>query len=333
MRNLFFSSLLFLQLFLPLQISAQEQTPEAGETAASGEETATQTFQWVEDIREVIVAEPIKALVAAVFAIFIVPVLQNIAHRYRISKIFSGVKIPSGHKKNSIMMIGLGGSGKTTLSRRICGDMNKDPSAQTEEFQLFDGVIENGGQKYDYYVSDYRGQNVGSLITGFIAQQLVERSPFRFGHVNSLILVVDILESTDDLINVPPVDHPKTPKIESERVAENIAQWNRTALDAIFGMHTIDSLKYVCLFINKKDRLESWSPAVEQQILDAYKPLSDDLERRCSYDGGNLGERRYAVFDTFIGSAATDVPVQLLHQLQTLSVPLTDLPDQNPKEA
>lgn len=333
MRTLIVSFLVLLQFSLPLQVYAQEQAPEAGEAAAGTEETAAESFQLVDELREIIVAEPIKALIAAVFAIFIVPILQNIAHRYRISKIFSGVKIPSGHKKNSIMMIGLGGSGKTTLSRRLCGDMNKDPSTQTEEFQLFDGVIENGGQKYDYYVSDYRGQNVGSLITGFIAQQLVERSPFRFGHVNSLILVVDIIESTDDLINVPPIDHPKAPGIDDARVSENIAQWNRTALDAIFGMHTINSLKYVCLFINKKDRLENWSPEVEQQILDAYEPLRDDLERRCSYDGGPLGERRYAVFDTFIGSAATDVPVQLLHQLQALSVPLTDRPDLNPKEA
>ena len=71
MRALIVSFFVLLQFSLPLQVYAQEQAPEAGEAAAGTEETAAESFQLVDELREIIVAEPIKALIAAVFAIFI----------------------------------------------------------------------------------------------------------------------------------------------------------------------------------------------------------------------------------------------------------------------
>lgn len=302
-----------------------QDTSEVGGAATSqlvDENVAKLPF--LDNILDIIVHEPLSALIASIVAIFIVPILQNIAHRSRVSKIFSGVKIKKGHRKNSIMMLGLGGAGKTTLSRRICGDMKKDPSEQTEIFKLFEGNGVSNGNKFDYYVSDYRGQNVGSLIKGFVQQQLVERSPFRFNDVNTLILVVDIIAPDPALENKSASEHPKVKSVETDRIQENISQWNRTALDAIFGMHTINSLRYVCLFVNKKDRLESWNLETEKKITNAYASLAADLERRCYFEDENLGKQQYAVFDMLIGSAAGEVPIQLLDRLQSLSVPLNE---------
>ncbi len=277
-----------------------------------------------EKIANVFIEAPISALIAALIGIFIVPILQNLAYRSRISKIFSGVRIPKGHRKNSIMMLGLGGSGKTTLSRRICGDMAQEPSKETNEFTLFEGAGMNNDQKYDYYISDYIGQDVGSLVSGFIKQQLTERSPFRFGDVNALILVVDIVDPDDELDDIPADQHPKIKEPNADRILENLTQWNRTALDAIFGMHTVDSLRYVCLFVNKKDRLASWNSSTAEKIRKSYKPLADDLSRRCFYEDERSATQQYAIFDIVIGSAAEDIPVQLINNLQLMSVPLSE---------
>lgn len=291
------------------------ETPQQADPGAGG---------FSADILDIISTEPLKALIAAIVGIFIVPVLQNVAHRSRINKIFSGVKVAKGHRKNSIMLLGLGDSGKTTLSRRLCGDMKKKPSEETDTFTLFQGNSTKDGQVFDYYISDYRGQNVGTLVTGFIEQQLQERSPFRFGDVNSLILVVDIAAPDADLRDVEPENHPKIEAFDDERVNENVQQWNRTALDAVFGLHTVDSLRYVCLFINKRDRLKNWSDAALKKVRKAFEPLEDDLRRRCFYEDDKGMKKQYALFEVIVGTAAQEMPVALLDNLQALSVPLAE---------
>ncbi len=320
LRHFILASICSVFVFLGCAGVAQEtSTDEANDVVQNSESS------WFTDkVVEIITTEPLSALVAAIVGIFIVPVLQNIAHRSRINKIFSGVRIERGHKKNSIMMLGLGGSGKTTLSRRICGDMNKAASEETKTFKLFEGKATNGSQVYDFYISDYEGQNVGTLITGFIQQQLQERSPFRFGDVNSLILVVDVVGHKAELDDVPPSEHPSIKEIDGDRVQESVLQWNRTALDAIFGMHTVGSLRYVCLYVNKRDRLANWNNATEQKIRKSFNDLAEDLRRRCFTIDEQGIENQYAVFDFMIGSAAEQVPVELLDKLQALSVPLDE---------
>jgi hypothetical protein len=71
-----------------------------------------------------------------------------------------------------------------------------------------------------------------------------------------------------------------------ERVQQNVEQWSSTALDAIFGFTTKpnvndpngNSLKYVCLFVNKTDLL----PGMEDEIRRAYQVLTEAFRARCS---------------------------------------------------
>jgi transaldolase len=78
---------------------------------------------------------------------------------------------------------------------------------------------------------------------------------------------------------------------------QQLAEWNRTALDAVFGLLTRDELKYVSLFINKIDKWEAGNaPDAEGQIQNQFKTLIKDLKERCD---------DYAEYDTIIGSAIT----------------------------
>lgn len=86
----------------------------------------------------------------------------------------------------------------------------------------------------------------------------------------------------------------KDPDIE--RIESHLEQWNETALDAVFGMLTKPALKYVCLFINKIDKLQLIDSTVQhQEIKNKFKPLIDSVSIKAANSG--------AAFDIVIGSA------------------------------
>lgn len=200
------------------------------------------------------------------------------------------VRLPATSMRNSAVLIGLGGTGKTTLIRALLHNPKADPEKKTEEYALYHGERQNDGDptRFHLYISDYKGQNLGTLIRAFIKQQKIKYSPMAYGFINSLILVVDLFPPKPSESSPEPTIRPSPNRA---RVTEHLNQWTATALDAIFGLLTSDSLRYVCLFINKADLITSRSE--EAEIMERFKPLETLLKER----------RSGAMFRVYVGSA------------------------------
>lgn len=175
-------------------------------------------------------------------------------------------------------MIGLGNSGKTSFINTLLGAEIK--IEKTDQYWLYEGIQkiplvsqigkQNGHVTHHVYISDYMGQNIGTLVGAFIWQQKKLFSPISYGHINTLIVMVDVLDEFS-----PPG------KPDEKRIAQHLEQWNATALDAIWGLLHPKSLKYVCLFINKRDALEGLSEPERSCIIAKFEPLRKLLEKRC----------------------------------------------------
>ena len=192
------------------------------------------------------------------------------------------MKIPDNESANSIIVLGLSGSGKTSLINKITGDPNANPDISTDRYELFSKLTEyphfnpNGRQisRCKLYLSDYPGQTaLAELISGFIEQQSIPFSPMRFGYVNSLILIVDLISPP----NLPDEVVPQQQEFDEQRIQDNIHKWNEQALSAVFGLlPSNSSLKYICLFINKVDLLSENRPP-QNEILQKYDILYQRL--------------------------------------------------------
>jgi hypothetical protein len=183
-------------------------------------------------------------------------------------------------KRNSIVILGLGGCGKTTLISHLSKDPTAAPDISTRDYCRFSWRDRNSGTESDhvYYVADHQGQNIGTLIKGLIEEQKKPYSPMTWGAINSLIFIVDVAKA-------PGRGNKRATELQQEvreslrdRIQENVKQWSPTALDMIFGFTTQDSLKYVCLFVNKMDLL---LPEEKEEAEKLYQGLIEDLDVRC----------------------------------------------------
>lgn len=218
-----------------------------------------------------------------------------------------------GHRKNTILVLGLGRSGKSSLINLLTREFETVRPSRTTEFAIKECTKTFGNKPIDFTFTDYEGQDFASFVAGFIQSQLEPNTLLRYGDINSLILVTDLFRENKD------EDHrKKKDTYETDRIDFHLREWNDTALDAVFGFLTKDELKFVCLFINKIDKWEfaNQEEAVEKIKAD-YKPLIDQLDRRT---------KGYSHFEAIIGSAdlGTNVigPDGLLPKLGFYSVPL-----------
>lgn len=202
----------------------------------------------------------------------------------------SSEPMENNEKRNSIITVGVGGTGKTTLIKNLFAEEQANPKIATSKYQKYTSVNDN----YRYYVADYSGQNILTLIQGLLREQKQPYSPMNFESINSIILIVDVAEAAQP---GRLTDQDELKNSWKERVRSHVEQWSETALDAIFGLATSNSLKYVCLFINKADLFPELK---QQEIVDEYQQLIDKLAPRC----------RGIEFDYFVGSAkqGTGIP-------------------------
>lgn len=216
--------------------------------------------------------------------------------------------IPIKDKRNTILLIALGGTGKTALIKSLFQNPDANPEQETLAFDIYcsnraghrEATAEHPMIKYWFRIADYKGQNIGDLIRAFIEQQ---RNPYpllAYGFIDSLIIMVDL---------IPPKQERDAPEItptngfDKDRVNYHLEQWNDTALNAIFGLLTSE-LKYVCLFVNKIDLMTDRSPAADETYKNAFKSLSERIKKRC-------GKAR---FEVILGSALKGTQVNILEQ-------------------
>lgn len=259
-------------------------------------------------------SEWFAGVVGAVLGSVIIFLIQEKLKRRAILNVFNPIDVKSGHRKNSAMVIGLGGSGKTSLINVSGNVLKLGEEVETESYKISHFTTKEQNITYDFYMSDYRGQDFGTQVAAFIQQQLSNRTPMRYGDIESLILVVDLL---------PPGSKPKD-SFNDNRVDEHLSQWNRTALDAVFGMLEQNSLNFVCLFVNKYNMITTRDKNLNKKIKDKFSPLIQDLNKRCKRHDAETGEMvPYARFKLIVGGTidGTGLP-QLRQNLMELSRPM-----------
>lgn len=238
------------------------------------------------------------------FSAFITAVITKMvdkaAERDRLKEIersyIEPVRIPLEDKRNSILLVGLGGTGKTAFIRGLLQNKDANPDEKTESFDIYhgsrktkkdgdDGPVQNNW----FYIADYKGQNIGQLVRSFIVQQKTKYSPFAYGHINSLVLMVDLWPPNEN--NEDPDPMPQQ-SLDMDRVNLQNAEWNNTALDAIFGLLT-NEITYVALFINKVDLMADRSADADKSYVAVYSDLCKRIKLRCGK----------AQFQVYLGSA------------------------------
>ena len=195
------------------------------------------------------------------------------------------VRVPDGEFRNSIVLIGLGGTGKTTFIKALLQNEEANPDEKTEKYEIYHGDRSSGkvanskkNKKTWFYIADYKGQNIGQLVRAFILQQKKKYSPVAYSYINSFILMVDLWPPSDRQNDPDPSPQDKP---NMERVDTHNEQWNDTSLDALFGIFT-NSLSYVCLFINKIDLMSDQSEEAKHSYISMYKELAKRIQKRCS---------------------------------------------------
>ena len=224
----------------------------------------------------------------------------------RVSGLTRPINIKRG-RRNSIMLLGLGGVRKTTFVSNLFSNNDANPTASTEHYELYRTTfsLENPNNprkrnQYTLFVGDYRGQNLGQLVCEFVTQQKKSFNPMTYGFINSLILVVDLFPPPDSRDSHLELQS----KPDNKRIESHIDQWNETALDAVFGLLTRGSLQYVCLYINKSDLLEN--QGIQSDIQNQFSDLESRLRQRADVVG--------AQFQSIIGSASEGSGITKIRQ-------------------
>lgn len=197
----------------------------------------------------------------------------------RVESFFSPPSVTPDESFSSTLVLGIGGSGKTTLVNRLTADPAADPAKETESFRISGIALElpavRPEKRCRMFVADYVGQNLGSLIRGFVLEQRQGDSPLAYGFITSLVLVVDLADPPP-LAGEPSLS---IPEISIPRVQQNLAAWNQQALSAVFGLLT-NRLQLVCLFINKSDLIQKPSDTVAAEARAIYRSLHEELGKR-----------------------------------------------------
>jgi hypothetical protein len=179
-----------------------------------------------------------------------------------------------GDHVNTVLLVGMEGTGKTGLIRNCFGHPNADSTKETEDFAIYTAERKMADRNCWITIADYMGQNVGMLVGTFIDVQRQHRTPFKYGQIHSLIVMVDLRFPEDDRA----VSAPRAPTGDPNRIKANLEQWNEMAVDAIFGLLTDPPLRYVCLFVNKYDLVSEPKKFSKARAERRYATLLQYLE-------------------------------------------------------
>lgn len=182
-----------------------------------------------------------------------------------------------------ILLLAIGGTGKTQLVRSLFGYSDKhkeapDPRVSTQGLRLY--TLNHEVTSGDHAsvcrleIEDYRGQDI-TQISQHVSQQSHDPKALPF---TSVILMVDLFE-TDEYRNEEDSELPEPVEDEpnTDRVGEHKRVWTNELLKAIISPLP-RKLGSVFLIINKLDLLkDSLSPQKINGVRKRYQPLLDVL--------------------------------------------------------
>ena len=221
-----------------------------------------------------------------------------------------------GDLVNTVLLIGMEGTGKTELIRSCFGHPNADSSKETEDFELYTSEQTVNGKNRWINVADYMGHNIGMLVSSFIDIQRQPDSPLKYGQIHSVVLMVDLRYPEEDRA----ISAPTAPSADQKRIKANVEQWNEMAVDAIFGLLTEPALSYICIFINKYDLISEPKKFSKAKAEKSYANLAQYLELKVKPIKAG-GKTRV---DVIVGSAKHgDGHSELMAKLYQYSAPVS----------
>jgi hypothetical protein len=276
---------------IPNAKTVQESSASSPATQSPPTDGQAETPDKKAEPAEEIPTDLIAAVITSIVGPIVVYYLTDRRASQRVAEVRNGITAPQpaslGGRRSSVMVFGIGGVGKTSLIDNMFGG-TAPKTERTENVWFYeysdqvapprlDGARSPKSQSFTHYISDYKGQNLGTIVQSFIVQQKRTYSPMAYGHVTSAIFVVDLFETDDD---GRPIECADASRPSQARVTANLDAWNGQALDAIFGMLVSDNLRCVVLFINKVNALNPNTPQARAAAHAAYDPLKSALALR-----------------------------------------------------
>lgn len=206
----------------------------------------------------------------------------------------------------SVLLLGIGGVGKTAIIKALTGMTEANPAIKTTELATYMlvketeynvNLSESGVELPErsltrIYLDDTIGQN---LNIGFKNDRLrTERAKIIENTV--VVLVVDLF---------PQTMQKTTYKVPNQsRINQNIRAWEKTSLQAI---RDVKNPSTFVLFINKVDQLEFLSDAAIENAKEKYKDLMKEITKYLVTNKPPYIDKDKVI--TIVGSAARGLGV------------------------
>jgi hypothetical protein len=177
---------------------------------------------------------------------------------------------------NRVLLVGMGGTGKTSLIRSLFANPTANPRMKTGELSTYCLVHEIVYQDRDpansvshacrIDIDDYSGQDYSQIMNGWKTNPLEDGDVYK---CSSVIFMVDLFHppSSPDALLFP------RDRIDQARIKANQTYWPSNNVEQVFSKVEGDNLKYVCLFVNKCDLLNTTSENIITEIKTRYKNL------------------------------------------------------------
>ena len=215
----------------------------------------------------------------------------------RLADPFLSEKLEYESRALNVVLVGEGGSGKTTLIHGLTAAPEAIPSIATDKIASYSLVQEmtveiNKEKKrrlFRIFIDDYVGQRFVDALKDKNINRRLENI-----QASLLVIVVDLFRfdraRQDELRS----------SIELKRVEKQLSVYNEQVIQLL--LDRTSSSRHIVLFINKIDMISPLTPKVFQAAIDAYAPLI-----------GTLDEVRGRRLHVIVGSAQAGIGVVGYH--------------------